>query len=53
MNNEVERIWKEIVIPKLRYYSEVCPERLNETTKNRIVHVRAKNRTRHFQNTSL
>jgi hypothetical protein len=36
LNAELESMWKEVVVSKLRYYPKVCPEGLRETTKNVI-----------------
>jgi hypothetical protein len=34
MNNELERVWKERSWPNLRYYPEILPEVLRNTTKD-------------------
>jgi hypothetical protein len=32
LNNELEMVWKEAVIPSLGYYSSICLEALRKTT---------------------
>jgi hypothetical protein len=34
VNDELERIWKEVVVPNLRYYPNICLEGLRKTTQN-------------------
>jgi hypothetical protein len=33
VNNELERMWKEVVIAYLRYYPGICLEELRKTTE--------------------
>jgi hypothetical protein len=39
MDDELERIWKEVVIAQSRYYPSICPDGLRETMKKSSVRI--------------
>jgi hypothetical protein len=55
MYDEVESIWKEVVLAYSRYCPRICQERLGKIIKAwvRTAGIPAKIRTQHFPNTSL
>jgi hypothetical protein len=52
MNDELERIWKEVTVTYSRYHAGICLEVLRKTTF-KIVGGPADTRTEHLANTSL
>ena len=54
MTDELERIWKEEAIAKLRYYPSICLKELIKTMKKlNIAEIQAENQSRHLLSTSL
>jgi hypothetical protein len=52
--DELEKIWKEMVMTELRYYTGICMEGLRKTTKTLgITGILARNGTEDSPNTSI